>query len=402
MKRRTLALAITATLGAASTVVLVACASEGDHSEAPPPDGSSVPEADAAEASLDDAGDAEVPCTGDECVYYPSACARDALCSTASVDFRIRIQVLRGRSKSDIWAAGGQGTILHFDGTSWTSSSPGTVETMHGLWLRDTSEVALVTLDKVYTRGLTVADGGAPSSGGWTSIGAPPGPPSYIDSRQLESSWAAPGAEWLWCASMYQNELFDPGGGSGLWRIRVAPNAGELEVADAVPPGMCGTVPCGSMTNIHGASADDLWAVGFKGATLHVTGAQGDSPTVTAFNSQTMNTVYGVWAASPTDAWLVGGAGLVRHYTGHPHLWDVVSDVPTTATLRSVWGSSSSDIWAVGDAATVLHFDGERWTRFKVAGLGQRRPDLYAVWTDGPGRVWAGGDGILLSLGGQP
>lgn len=400
MKRRTLALVVAAF--GASTAILVACASEGNGSETPPPDGSAVPEVDAAEASSGDAGDIEIPCSADDCAYFPSVCAPDALCPTGSVDSRIRIQVLRGRSKSDVWAAGGQGTILHFDGNSWTPSSPGTVETLHGLWLRDSSEVGFVTLAKVYTRGLAVGDAGAPSSGGWTSIGAPPGPASYLDALQLESTWAAPGAEWLWCASMYQYDFFNPAGGSGLWRIHVAPGTGELEFADAVPPGMCGTVPCGSMTNVHGWSADDLWAVGFKGAALRVTGAQGESPTVTAFNSQTVNTIHGVWAASPTDAWLVGGAGLVRHYTGHAHLWDVVSDVPTTATLRSIWGSSSSDIWAVGDEATVLHFDGEIWTRFKVAGLGQRRPDLHAVWTDGPGRVWAGGDGILLALGGQP
>jgi hypothetical protein len=38
----------------------------------------------------------------------------------------------------------------------------------------------------------------------------------------------------------------------------------------------------------------------------------------------------------------------------------------------------------------------------KVAGLGELRPDLYAVWSSAPGHVWIGGQGVVLSLGGKP
>ena len=118
-------------------------------------------------------------------------------------------------------------------------------------------------------------------------------------------------------------------------------------------------------------------------------------------NSRTWVGLNGVWAASDTDAWAVGGTGTIRHYTGDEINWDVVSDVPTDVDLNAVWGTSPDDVWAVGDAGVVLHFDGQKWSRMKIAGLGNRRPDLYAVWAPEPGHVWIGGQGILVALGGK-
>jgi hypothetical protein len=142
--------------------------------------------------------------------------------------------------------------------------------------------------------------------------------------------------------------------------------------------------------------------VGVRGAAFHVTGAQSETPTITAFDSQTWAALEGVWAASATDVWAVGGAGTIRHYTGDAVSLDVVDDVPTTEDLHGVWGSSSSDVWAVGDAATVLHYDGATWSRVEIRGLGERKPSLFTVWSPAPGHVWVGGEGVILSLGGKP
>ncbi|AKU95957.1 hypothetical protein AKJ09_02621 [Labilithrix luteola] len=99
----------------------------------------------------------------------------------------------------------------------------------------------------------------------------------------------------------------------------------------------------------------------------------------------------------------MGNGGEIRHYTGDPAVWDIVTNVPTTANLNAIWGASPSDIWAVGDKGVALHYDGSGWTRIKVAGLDEsRRPDLTAVWMPSPGHVWIGGVGIVLSLGGKP
>ena len=63
---------------------------------------------------------------------------------------------------------------------------------------------------------------------------------------------------------------------------------------------------------------------------------------------------------------------------------------------------TKADVWVAGNAGVVLHYDGQTWSRVKIAGLGARRPDLFALWSPAPGRIWVGGYGIVLALGGKP
>ncbi len=373
-----------------------------------PPRESRVPDA----AAPDDGGlDAEAgevdagPCA--DCEYFPETCTADVLCPNGpfdpnrpggALDPRTSINVIRGRSASDIWAAGAVGALAHFDGTSWSVSDPGSYETMRALWLRDSSEVSLGVLKYVYARGVEIPDGGAgPSDGGWTVV-SPTYPPGQLPTTALLlSAWAAPGSEWLWCATKGTNSF----GVGGLWRIRQSsPTA--FEGGTGIPASVCSTLGCGQVYGIHGESANELWAVGPAGTTIRVSNAESAAPSAKAFNSQTWNALNGVWAASATDAWSVGATGVIRHYTGDPSLWEIVSGVPTNVDLNAVWGSSSSDVWAVGDAGVVLHYDGKSWSRVKVAGLGNDRPNLTTVWVAAPGHVWIGGKGVILSLGGKP
>ncbi len=379
-----------------------ACATDGAGLASLPPENEPVRVADSG-ADADAAADVDAgPCA--DCEYFPETCTPDVLCSSGpfepstvggAFDVRTRINVIRGRSASDVWVGGALGALAHFDGTTWTRSDPGTQESMQALWLRDSEELALLRLEFVYTRGITVPDVDA-SAGGWTRQEVASIPPSY-DAKYtfFESGWASPGAEWLWAATR-REENFSRSK-SGLWRLRRAPS-GSFELGVGVPEG----VFTGQMTSIHGLSPDVLWAVGLEGATVRITGAQSEAPSFQPFNTQTWNALFGVWTASESEAWAVGARGTIRHYTGDPAFWDVVADVPTIANLNAVWGSSPSDVWAVGDGAVVLHYDGTTWSRVKIAGLGVRRPDLDTVWMSGPGHVWIGGHGVVLSLGGKP
>lgn len=387
------------------TAAFVACASDettGDFS----PDAATIPLDTDASDDVADASDASDAAPADPCVP-------DALCpggpfdpSTAggALDVRTRINFLRGRSPSDVWAIGARGAAAHFDGTSWRSSDTGTLETLNGLWLRATGEIALATLFSTYAHDTTfdIADAGAPSAGGWIAYGKPSGPTEVSKSSgSVSSTWTTPDAEWLWCTT---NEKVKAGlqpAANGLWRLHVTAS-NTLEIGNAFTAATCGQLPCRQMTSIHGISADDLWAVGYTGATFHITDAQTAKPVIQPYDSQTWAELDGVWVASASEAWAVGGGGTIRHYTGQGTAWDIVSDVPTTSTLNAVWGSSPSDVWAVGDGAVVLHYDGASWSRVSVAGLGGRTPDLYTVWTPSPGHVWIGGDGVVLSLGGEP
>jgi hypothetical protein len=183
--------------------------------------------------------------------------------------------------------------------------------------------------------------------------------------------------------------------------MRAAESQG-FEVVDAVLPSACTDLPCSQLLAVHGASSNDLWAVGMTGSTLRITDAESDTPVVKAFDSRTFNALRAVWAASATEAWSVGASGTIRHWTGDSVRWEVVDGVPTDVDLNAVHGSSPSDVWAVGADGVVLHWDGTHWSRVKIAGLDARRPELSAVWTSGPGHVWIAGQGVVLSLGGKP
>jgi len=370
---------------------------------------------ESAPASLPDAGATVVPAPdgrGDASPEDAGAdpCTPDALCPNGPfdpeapggpLDLRTRINVIVGRSRDDVWAAGVVGTVIHFDGVSWTRLATETTETLYSLWPRKDGEIAMASLASIFTRGLTKdeADASGPSAGGWTRRTATGGPQGAAWQR-LTSCWAPPDAEWLWCA--LESSSIAEFRANGLWRVRVDPLTNAVEIGSAAPPDAFSVLPLEHMRSVHGISANDLWAVGAMGAIVHITDAQSSTPRIKAFDSKTWAGLLGVWAASEREAWAVGGAGVIRHYTGHTSSWDIVSDVPTTENLRAVWGSSSSDVWAVGDGAVVLHYDGTSWSPVRIAGLGDRRPDLYAVWTSAPGHVWVGGDGVLLSLGGNP
>ncbi|AKU97833.1 hypothetical protein AKJ09_04497 [Labilithrix luteola] len=214
----------------------------------------------------------------------------------------------------------------------------------------------------------------------------------------LTALWSTPDAEWVWGTTADSNSLHPL---NGLWRARINADAGTLVILDVLPSGACLYLGCWWMEAVHGATADDLWAVGRAGTTLHVTGAQSDAPTITAIDSQTWMGLKGVWATG-REMFAVGGAGTIRHYSGTGDALDVVSDVPAAEALNAVWGTSPNDVWAVGNASCVIHWDGTHWSRIAVGGLGGRRPDLYTVWTGTPGKVWIGGDGVVLTLGGEP
>ncbi|MDF2692813.1 MAG: hypothetical protein K0S65_1196, partial [Labilithrix sp.] len=335
-----------------------------------------------------------------DCEYFPDTCTQDALCPAGlfdrskpagdadHFDLRSTVHLLRGRAPNDVWAIGPMEVLAHFDGASWKReatpkdpASTGRPQTLWALWLRESDEIAGVGLDRFYTR----------EGAGWVDRGAvttAPYPGFNPGEHPLVANWAAPGSDWLWVVTQTWS-------GTGLARLRLN---GESKFEGSVIHLMPGW-----MNAIHGASPDEVWCVGNVGKVLRIAGANGDAPTITAYNSLSRSSLRGVWAASANDVWAVGFASTIRHYTGSdPVVWDVVSDVPPGLELNAVWGTSPTDIWAVGNDAVVLHYDGARWSRVKVAGLAGLRPNLFAVWAGERGHVWIGGEAVLLSLGGQP
>ena len=397
---------VTITGAACALAMVAACATNGG-TPTTLADDASVPlpavTVDAGDDAETDA-DASVPVGDDE--YYPAECTEDALCQTPlfsevatpeMLDVRTHVLGIAARAPTDAWLVGTVGAAAHFDGTSWQRSVTDTQSSFHALWLRPDAEIAFDDPTRLYTRGLD-ADAGSASDGGWSFFGTATIHPVWEQNgAYVKTSWAHADSTALWIGVTTVSSL--PRG--GLWRLR--PSAGGGFALTPATLDRCSRfVPCAEVHRIDGRSADELWAVGPRGAAFRVTNAEAEEPTLTGFNTSTFAPLHGVWVAGPNDVWAVGAAGTVRRWRGDPRLFEIYDEVPTTQHLRAIAGSSPSDIWIAGDEGTVFHYDGTVWRRVKVAGLGNARPQLEHIWVPSPGKVWIAGRGALLSLGGKP
>ena len=400
---------VTVTGTACALAILAACATDGETPTALSDDASTPLPPPASDAGGDAETGEDASVCADDCEYYPNECTDDALCESAlfggavatpeTLDVRTHVQAIAARSPTDAWLVGTVGAAAHFDGTSWKRSATDTQYSYRALWLRGDAEITFHDLKQLFTRGLDT-DAGAPSAGGWSLFGSATIHPVWTSSNpSLRTSWAHAESTSLWLG-------VTAGLGTsrgGLWRLRQAAN-GSFAVTPATLDkcGVNGTIPCAEVYGISGRSADEIWAVGPRGAAFRVTNAEADEPTLSGFNTDTMVTLQGVWVAGPNDVWAVGSTGTVRRWRGDPHFFETYDEVPTKQHLRVIAGSSPSDIWIAGDEGTVFHYDGTTWSRVKVAGLDGRRPQLEHIWIPSPGKVWIAGRGALLSLGGKP
>jgi hypothetical protein len=62
------------------------------------------------------------------------------------------------------------------------------------------------------------------------------------------------------------------------------------------------------LTSVSGTRADDVWAVGARGAIVHFDGSRW-----TSITSPTNKALRAVFAASADDVWAVGAGGTVVH-----------------------------------------------------------------------------------------
>ena len=214
-----------------------------------------------------------------------------------------------GSSGSNVFAVGGDGTILHYNGSSWSAMSSGTSANYLGdVWGSSGSNVFAV--------------------GYWGTI------QHYH------------GGSWSGMSSGTTNGLSGVWGSSGSNVFAVGSSGAILHYNGSSWSAMSS----GTTSYLHrlwGSSGSDVFAVGGGGTILHYNGS-----TWSAMNSGTTNSLLGVWGSSGSNVFAVGDSGTILHYDGSN--WSAMSS-GTTDSLSGVWGSSGSNVFAVGDNGTILH-----------------------------------------------
>ncbi|MBN9165547.1 MAG: hypothetical protein BGO98_19715 [Myxococcales bacterium 68-20] len=380
----------------ASVGLPIACASDGTSDEIEPaPDASvAAPDAMAPDAAPDaEAGTETGPCSPSKLCTVPSA----------AVEKDVKLTSVWGSSKSDVWAVGSAGTVLHYDGAKWEKADlagptpeAGSSYTLRSVWLERPDDVWIA--DGHGIRHTTGWKG--PSATEWSFLSFP------TDQCTPTSVRGIGGTVWV---------------GRGLYRGWCPWQLGRFEGWSAADPH---TVPAIGAANASIAIAmprsDEAWAsfswrppmseVGHRVLRLSVASGDGGASDAATpawqteeYDSRTQRAMPAVWGDEHA-VWLAGDGGTLRRLARadmQTKRFEIVPG-PVSADLKDLFGFGANDIWAVGDEGTVIHWDGTRWTKLSTPfDDADDKPNLVAVWGSSPEDVWIVGDGTMLHFQGN-
>jgi hypothetical protein len=275
---------------------------------------------------------------------------------------------------TDVWVAG-NGPILHYDGTSWSSAFNDAMSTFGSLWANSATDAWAVGYypgpNSMLAGSIAHWDGTA-----WTDVtDAPP-------TNQLFRVWAS-GPDDVWVVG-------DKVVGEGLTAIVLHWNGSTWSTAY--------TESIQDFGDVWGSGPNDVWVSGL-GDMVHFNGTTWSKagPTSATLHS------FGVWGTGPSDVWAWGtddggDNGSIFHYDGSD--WSPGTPIGAYLSVSDMWGSSGEDIWAVGvdgtsgyDRALTMHWDGQAWSILPQSS--SRAPVLSDLAGTGPGNIWAAGDAVL-------
>jgi hypothetical protein len=258
-------------------------------------------------------------------------------------------------SASDAWAvgslglAGRAGSILHWDGESWTPREQGIPETtvLHDVWSDGPDNVWVV--GEAEEGDIIVRYDGS----SWSVV-------FEGQSAGLTGIWSsAEGDVWA-----YGGTYGAHGGGAGVSTL--VHWDGSMWSSTTLET---------RLSDMWGSGAEDVWAVG-DNTILHYNGSSWTTVTSCARGVQ------GVWGTGPNDVWVTGAEML--HWDGSQ--WSS-ADLGVGGAL---WGSAPDDVWATGPENAMLHFDGTTWsslptgTSFRIRDVsGSGANDVWVVGEEG-------------------
>ena len=359
------------------------------------------------------------------------------------------LRALWGRTSNDVFAAGENGLILHFDGTAWAVLQNPLRLRLNDVWGGAAPLVFAAATDPVSGAGRVLQYDGA----AWSAL------PGRFDTG-LNAVWAVDATTIFVAGESGYAARFDNRGwtsllpfvsdfawldawGSGSTDVFFAGEGGRIGHFHAGSLAITTTVASGALRSVSGRAADDVWAVGDAGSIVHFDGtvwslapsgttsslralhvfsdgravALGDYGTVLLLENGIWRVVNDgrfvewkdIFCFSKNETFLAGregvADGIVRHIDGREWLF------PGEEAL-GLFGFAPDDVYLVGRGGTIRHFDGAAWTNetsgtmetlSSIAGtLNGSDRQLVAVGDRGTIRTWTGTRwGPMLTPGGN-
>ena len=216
---------------------------------------------------------------------------------------------------ADVFAAGFGGILIHYDGLKWSVIHTPTQSDFYAVWASSPADVFL-------------ADGGGSvwnyTNGSWAQYMIAPG-------KRFRALWGYGHNEVYVAGSNATIYKFD---GATWTRILIGtnPNA-TVEIRDLWGPGP------GTFSLVAGSSIAWFDGVSWRAESVIAT------------------SVYGQWGFD-FDNQVTVSAGLSTHWVDGAQSW---YPTPTPEPLFDVWGRATDDYYAVGRFGNVAHFDGNGW-----------------------------------------
>jgi hypothetical protein len=368
------------------------CTPSGDDDSAGPGDDDVAGDDDAAvddDSTVDDDTATDDDTAPDDDAQPDDDTTLNPTCQWTVMDSGTKIDLYTawGASPTDVYAGGGipfetNGVVLHYDGTTWSSSFSIPYLPVASLWGASSTDIYAVAGGDI-AMGAVFRDDGSHwklAKIVWMSVLSSIWGSSPTDIYAAGMSAASP-SPLDWTAVVYH---FD----GQQWTKTLLGSWLSIFYA------------------ISGSSASNVFAVGsdFEGEIAARFDGQTWSDISTGLSTMPETSMYGVWVASESDAWAVGdnpddsGESKVFHYDGSS--WSPQA-IPAGNQLSGIWGSSPTDIFTVGYSnltgnCVILHYDGSSWSPMKC----DQGQILVGVWGTSSCNVFAvGSGGTILHYG---
>jgi len=294
------------------------------------------------------------------------------------------LQGIWGSSDNNVYVVGDSGTIVRYDGGSWSTQTSGTTSGLKGVWGSSSTDIFAVgdthTTSKKNYYTILHYNGSAwsyqttPQSSnslygvwGWNSsnvfaVGANGAILKYNGSTwTAQTSGSSATLRGVWGSSATNVWVVGDrykSGSTYYYTLLHTTNGGTSWTAVSKTGGQ-------DLKGIWGTDANNMFAVGANGTILRSTDG-GTSWAAMGVPTGFTTTLYGVWGSSATDVYAVGAGGAILHWDGNTsHAWAAVTS-GSVRNLYGAWGSVSTNVYAVGEstgtAGTLLHWDGTSWS----------------------------------------
>lgn len=379
---------------------LANCATSDDDRGAGPDHGGGIT-LEVPDAS--DAGPTDASCeAGDPaCAVVPDCSQVDFCVVDSGVRSSERLNAVWGSSKSDVWAVGSRGSVVHYDGAAWKAVPIDNKSTFFSVWGSGPNDIWAVSDTMTIMR----SDGFKNGKVTWTRLPAVSVNPYFETATTVMFGF---GPDDFRIGAQPKDDY--PNQTSGNMLVK---KTGAVE-DDKSPLTRVGGLK-GTVTGIWGSSPNDVWLLvdnrrtnsNYQGSpieagkTMHGRPAapgvdtKGDTLAWTAVDSQATVVLRGIWGSSASDVWAVGDHGTIRRIQANDLRWQVI-DSPTTENLRAIWGTGPKDIWVVGDAGTILHWDGLEFKPATAQLPKGDEPNLYGIWGSSANDIWVVGEHTVL------